>query len=214
MEALGWTLRQQDFIQIHTLDCNPDPDFESASAWVFTSQHAVKAVAEILSPVSANKKVYCLEGATRAALKDLLPDVDVRATAPDGVTLAEKIILDKPGSTVFFCGRIRRDELPEKLKLAGIELKEVIVYDTILSPKLLSEMPDAILFFSPSAVQSFHQKNTIPPDAVCFAIGATTAASIRTNNAAAQIVLASEPNQKSILDALKNHYQTQSFESA
>lgn len=214
MEALGWQLQQQDFIHIATLSVQPDPRFEQADAWIFTSQHAVKAVAGMLGPVSEGKKVFCLESATLRTLREMLPNVDVQETAPDGAQLANHIITASPESAVFFCGNIRRDAIPEKLKTAGIPLLEVVVYETIPAPAKLSNDANAILFFSPSAVDSFFQENSIPENAFCFAIGATTASAILSINANAQIIVAAQPTQPAMLDALKNHYQTHSFESA
>ncbi len=96
------------------------------------------------------------------------------------------MILQQPliNEVVYFCGDKRRAELPEKLTAQGIRLKEVIVYRTALTPQVIEKKYDAILFFSPSGVESFFSVNEIDPDVVLFTIGTTTGDAIknRTGN--------------------------------
>ena len=89
--------------------------------------------------------------------------------------LADSIIKTSIKNIVFFSGDQRRDELPEKLKKNHIEVEEIVVYKTIETPEPISKSYNAILFFSPSAVQSFFSKNTINDSTQIFAIGSTTA---------------------------------------
>ena len=80
---------------------------------------------------------------------------------------------------IFFCGDQRRDELPGLLKKNKIEVKEIVVYKTIATPKKIEKKYDGILFFSPSAVKSFFQKNKLDKQVMLFAIGNTTADEIK-----------------------------------
>lgn len=80
---------------------------------------------------------------------------------------------------VFFCGDLRREELPDLLKKAGIELTEVVVYQTLETPIKINKDYDGILFFSPSAVKSFFSINQVNSNALFFAIGNTTANAIK-----------------------------------
>jgi uroporphyrinogen-III synthase len=79
----------------------------------------------------------------------------------------------------FFCGNIRSDEIPSRLKKNGIALQEIEVYKTTLNPKKFERQFDAILFFSPSGVRSFFTDNSPLEGGVggCLAvcIGTTTA---------------------------------------
>ena len=82
----------------------------------------------------------------------------------------------------FFCGASRRAELPQILKEHSVSFEEIKVYNTLLKSMSFKQQFDALLFFSPSGVQSFiannHLKNTL---AVC--IGSTTAAEAQKHTA-------------------------------
>ena len=74
----------------------------------------------------------------------------------------------------FFCGNLRRDELPTALKAADIPFEELVVYTTEeLKKTVQAEQYDAICFFSPSGVKSFASANSFPPHVHYIAIGPT-----------------------------------------
>ncbi|MCC8142570.1 MAG: uroporphyrinogen-III synthase [Tannerellaceae bacterium] len=62
-------------------------------------------------------------------------------------------------SYYFFCGQRRLNEIPERLSGAAISYKEVIVYETELTPQTLEKTYEGILFYSPSGVESFFSAN-------------------------------------------------------
>ncbi len=77
----------------------------------------------------------------------------------------------------FFCGNLRSDEIPLKLKENKIHFEEIQVYNTTMNPNKFEREFDAVLFFSPSGVKSFWEVNkvfSVNPVSVC--IGKTTAA--------------------------------------
>lgn len=120
--------------------------------------------------------IYCLEGATQKAVRKLLPNGHIVASAPNATALAEKIVqAANISSVIFFCSNKRRDELPDILREHHITVEEIVVYETVEIPVLTTEDYDGILFFSPSAVTSFFTMNKLPEQTVCFAIGRTTA---------------------------------------
>lgn len=57
----------------------------------------------------------------------------------------------------------------------GRAFQEIIVYKTMLTHKKIDAVPDAVLFFSPSGVES-HEKYHELANTHCFCIGDTTAA--------------------------------------
>ena len=67
----------------------------------------------------------------------------------------------KKNSFHFFCGNIRSDEIPSKLKESNIIFEEIEVYKTILTPKKFERQFDAVLFFSPSGVKSYCEVNRV-----------------------------------------------------
>ncbi|MBS1975620.1 MAG: uroporphyrinogen-III synthase, partial [Bacteroidetes bacterium] len=64
---------------------------------------------------------------------------------------------------------------------------------------------DAILFYSPSAVNSFFEKNNPGPQTILFAIGNTTTKEIKkyTNN---KIVVADKPSKKLLAEQAINYF--------
>jgi uroporphyrinogen-III synthase len=100
-------------------------------------------------------------------------------TARDASSLANAIIGDKVRELLFFCGTLRREELSIQLAESGILLVELPVYRTTLTPQVTGKNYAGILFFSPSAVESFFSLNKVLDETILFAIGPTTAAAIR-----------------------------------
>lgn len=165
---------------------------------VFTSTNAVRALKEYVGQVP-DWKIYCTSHSTRELASQIFGKHSIEAVADNADALAFKILEAKPKTQIhFFCGNLRRETLPEKLKLGGCTLQEWILYQTIATPEVVSRNYDAILFFSPSAVESFFSLNRITPQTRIFAIGDTTAASVKdfTEN---QVMVASRPNKEDLV---------------
>jgi uroporphyrinogen-III synthase len=79
------------------------------------------------------------------------------------------------------------------------------VYKTIETPELLTKSYDAILFFSPSAVQSFFSKNRISDSTQIFAIGSTTADAAESFSRK-PIIVAEKPGKENLVDLAIRHY--------
>lgn len=125
--------------------------------------------------------IFCLSGKTKqAVLNARFPEKNIIGEAKNASELAQKIIQAGANEIIFFCGNKRRDDLPNRLALANIKVHEVILYETVATPVVVDNDFDAVLFFSPSGVQSFFSSNELKQNTVCFAIGATTATSIST----------------------------------
>ena len=153
------------------------------TAVVFTSAYAVRWVTNRLIK-KPDWKIYCIRYETRRALTEWLGEKYELKTADNAGVLSDQIVADGIRDIVFFCGDQRMDILPDQLKKHGVRLNELIVYDTKLSPVFIENSPDAILFFSPTAVRSFFSMNQLLPSTIIFAMGQTTAASLKkyTNN--------------------------------
>jgi len=144
---------------------------------IFSSINAVKTVTGFLKGKKPDWSVYCIGYATREAVENYFGINAIKKTGRNAEELAH--LINDPKEVYFFCGNLRRAELPGILSVKGIEVNEISVYSTELTPVAIGKQYDAILFFSPSAVSSFFQKNTIPDNSMLFAIGETTAAEIR-----------------------------------
>ena len=148
---------------------------------VFTSMNAVSTVAAYINGQKPDWEIFCIGNTTRQLAAKYFGEPSIHTVGNNALDLADKIITDKHiKQVVFFCGDQRREELPGKLRQNGITVQEVIVYHTISTPHKIEKAYDGILFFSPSAVQSFFYANAVLPSTILFAIGQTTADAIKT----------------------------------
>lgn len=148
---------------------------------VFTSMNAVNTVAAYINGNPPSWNIFCIGNTTRQLAAKYFGEQSVGTVGNNAAELADRIISDKNiKQVVFFCGDQRREELPGRLRQHGITVQEVIVYHTISTPHKIDKAYDGILFFSPSAVQSYFYANIVLPSTILFAIGQTTADAIKT----------------------------------
>ncbi|MGN6567352.1 MAG: uroporphyrinogen-III synthase [Flavipsychrobacter sp.] len=173
---------------------------------IFTSANAVEIVKGYMLHDGSKWNVYCIGNATKKAIENNIGVNNVAGIANNASELADVIINDKVKDVVFFCGDIRRDELPTKLKKANVTLRELVVYKTIQNEERISKVYDGILFFSPSAVGSFFSRNDIPPGTTLFAIGETTAEAIKTYTSN-ELVVGKQQSKEAMIDVMIDHFK-------
>ena len=107
---------------------------------------------------------------------------------------------------IYFHGNISRDEMTNILTQNNIEVTEVEVYKTNISPvEMPAEPVEAILFYSPSAVEGFKQGQGFDEELpALFAIGPTTAGALE-NETNQPVHVAGRPDTKVILQAVSDH---------
>jgi uroporphyrinogen-III synthase len=176
---------------------------------IFTSVNAVTAIEGEERP---HWKIFSIGEATRRAVSERFGEHTIAGMANSAKELAETIIRSQPGLEApmelwFFCGDRRREELPDRLKAAGWQVHEVIVYQTILTPHRIDKTYDAIVFFSPSAVESFFSMNTIQPHIPLFAIGRTTAAALQ-QRCSNPVTVSEHPDEKILIRNIITNSQT------
>jgi uroporphyrinogen-III synthase len=172
---------------------------------VFTS---INAVAAIKGRERPDWKIFCVDGATRRAVAARFGESLIAGTANSAKELAEVIISrETPRELWFFCGDRRREELPESLLAAGWAVHEVVVYQTVLTPHRIDKTYDAIVFFSPSAVESFFSVNSIEPRVPLFAIGRTTAAAIK-KKCPNPVTISEQPEEKILIRQIIDNNRT------
>lgn len=199
--SADFSVFEEDFISI----CNKDFEIDLINEYlIFTSQNAVESVlrnnkiAEIKT-----KKCFSVGEKTKALLEQ--NDFEVIEYSDYAAELASIICNQySKNNFTFFCGTIRRDVLPEALQLAQIRLDEVVVYETNLTTHKIDFSPDGILFFSPSAVESYLKENKIE-DEICFCIGNTTAEALKyvTPNR----IIANQPTIESVVMKCIENYK-------
>ena len=189
-EKLGLDVTVEPAIQIrYRNDWTPIQDLLNSKenlVFAFTSQSAVAALQHYLQQggqLTAPIKVYAVGKKTADAIASL-GFQPILAEQPNGVGLARKITDDflksaeLSGATVLhLCGNRRRDEFRQFLEDTEINVRDVVVYETILKRMDLKNLHvDGILFYSPTAVQAFRDSGGFESDlsAELFAIGHTT----------------------------------------
>ncbi|MGV3697642.1 uroporphyrinogen-III synthase [Flavobacterium sp.] len=194
---------EDDYISIQ------NKDFEIGKVndcLIFTSQNAVESVLEHKKIAGLkSKKCFCVGEKTKALLEE--NGFEVLEYSDYAAELASVICNQYPKiSFTFFCGNIRRDVLPDALRLMEIRLDEIEVYETLLTPQKAGFSVDGILFFSPSGVQSYLQENKIDEEN-CFCIGNTTAEALKyvTPNR----IIANLPTIESVIMKCIEYYRQQ-----
>ncbi len=175
---------------------------------VFTSKNAALAFDQIVN-IELPWKIFCIGQATKKTAEKIFGEERIIGVADNAEDLSDVILQDEEIQKVyFFCGNQRRDELPNKLKAGGVDVEEIVVYETIETPQKMSrKYYDGILFFSPSAVKSYFSLNKLSEEIQVFAVGKTTADSI-IEHGEREIITAEIPGQESLIDRVIAHFST------
>ena len=174
---------------------------------VFTSMNAVEAVTAQLNDHHPDWKIFCIGHATKELVNLHFSPGSIAGTAANAGLLAAEIIKHNPPAVVFFCGDERRPELPEMLVANNIDLQEIVVYKRFFTPEKISRPYDGILFFSPSAVESFFLRNILPSRTVLFAIGDTTAGYLR-ERCSNPIIISNVPGKEQLVEQCIIYFTT------
>lgn len=183
---------------------------------IFSSQNAAQSV--LLHPKVEelkSKNVFCVGIKTKAFLEEngfnVVVYVDYASDLAEIITL-----IYANESFTFFSGNMRKETLPKALKEAKIKFNEIQVYETTLTPQKIATPPsghpskagerkfDGILFFSPSAIESYLKDNKIKNE-ICFCIGETTASALETITK--NIIVAVQPSVENVIEDVIEEYK-------
>lgn len=187
---------EADFLDVESIDFDTELSIENA---IITSKNAVESVVKKQIKI---RNCFCVGDKTEEIL--IKNGFSIAEKAYQAKTLAEKIIKNhSKKSFTFFCGDKRREELPFLLKEFKVNLNEIEVYKTKLTTKQIDGVFDGILFFSPSAVQSYVLRNEFE-DMTVFCIGKTTEAEVKkhTNN----IITANKTTIENVIVQVVKHF--------
>ena len=194
LENANFSVVEEDFIATKNQNFELQ---EINTNLIFTSQNAAQSV--LLHPKCQelkSKNVFCVGIKTKALLEEngfnVIVYVDYAADLAEIITL-----IYANESYTFFSGNLRKETLPKALKEVKIKFNEIQVYETSLTPKKVKEAVEAILFFSPSGVESYLKENTIKKE-LCFCIGETTAAALP--NTVKNTIVANQPSIEEVIE--------------
>lgn len=172
---------------------------------VFTSINAITAVSKFIT-TKISWKIFCIGNTTKKLVKKFWGEDNIEGFA-DNANQLSKIILENSSikNVTFFCGDKRRNELQDNLIKYGIDVDEIVVYKTTETPTVLTKQYDGLLFFSPSAVQSFFSKNSVSNATNLFAIGSTTANEIKLFTQQ-PIIIAQIPGKENLVKLAITHF--------
>lgn len=191
---VGFSVTEANFIKTENSDFDLNGIKDNL---IFTSQNAAQSV--LLHPKSEDlktKNVFCVGIKTKALLEENGFNVDVYVDYASDLAEIITLIYSNESFT-FFSGNLRKETLPKALKESKVNFNEIQVYETTLTPQKIKTSVDGILFFSPSAVESYLKDNKIKNE-ICFCIGETTASSLEkiTRN----IIVADQPSVENVIE--------------
>jgi uroporphyrinogen-III synthase len=197
LEKYNFHFNDYNAITINNHTIEKDIFFENV---IVTSQNAARIL--IQNSVKINN-VFCVGEKTKSLFNT--NKYDVKEVSENAISLANLIVKKyKTLSFVFFCGNLRRFELPELLLKKNVVFTEEIIYNTSLNICKFDTDFDAILFFSPSAVKSFIASNSLT-NSIAFCIGETTAN--EAEKYALKTVTASQTTIDATLETLISYFK-------
>lgn len=168
---------------------------------ICSSQHAAQL---IMDQHAVIKNVFCVGEKTASIF--IKNGYNVVESAKNASTLAEIIVKKyKNDSFLFFCGNRRRSELPTILFSNQINFEEQICYETNLVSRKNEQNFDGILFFSPSAVQSYMLTNNLSESAF-FCIGNTTANELK--NHSQNVIVSSDTTVENVISTAIHYFRS------
>ena len=191
-----------DFIKVRSNRIAPKVVKDLIENVIITSKNGVEALLDNFTKEELNfKNIFCVGRRTKKMIQQKIGPVN--HAEKNAERLAEYLSKEMKGNSVtYFCSDLRLDTLSKILTENKIEVNEVEAYKTMYSPELVSESIDGMLFFSPSAVNSYLQKNTT--DKVAFCIGASTAK--EAQKYFEKVEVAQIPTVESVIELVNLHY--------
>jgi len=169
---------------------------------IITSKNGVEAILHnFTSDELKFKNIYCVGRRTKRLIEQKIGTV--KHVEKNAQKLADYLASEiKEKEVTYFCSDLRLDTLPTVLVEKGIIVNEIEAYKTMYSSKKVDASVNGILFYSPSTVESYVQKNEV--NKVAFCIGESTAREARKyfNN----VEVANLPTVESVIELVNLHF--------
>lgn len=196
-------VEESDFIKIRFNRINAKVLESPIQHVVITSQNGVEALRYNFTKSELQfQNIYCVGRRTKKLIeREIGP---VKHVAKNASALAEYLSQQSDIENItYFCGNLRLDDLELGLAKSKIVIEEIIVYNTFSSPQKIKKDTQGVLFFSPSGIQSFIEKNE--PSFTAFCIGDTTAK--EAQKYFEKVITAKLPSTESMLELVNEYFQ-------
>ena len=194
-------IQDSDFIKIRFNRLSPKLMESKHDNVVITSQKAVESVLNSFTKEEMNfGSIFCVGRRTKKLIENRIGKVT--HVARNAEKLASYLVDNLENKKVtYFCSNKRLDVIPLELSKKNFTVEEVEAYNTTLSSTKVDDDVKAILFYSPSGVESYMQNNTTDGK-IAFCIGETTAKEAR--NYFKEVKVADLPSVESLLTLVNN----------
>lgn len=191
-----------DFIKINLNRIHPRFLKNEIRNVVITSKNAVESLITNYSAIELQfKNIYCVGRRTKRLVENKIGKVT--HSEKNAKKLAEYLVEYIEGTEVtYFCSDIRLDALPTILEENNIKVNEVEAYETKYDGLKVDDSVEAAMFYSPSTVESFIQKNKA--EVIAFCIGETTANEAKKHFS--DVRVAKVPTVESVIELVNEHY--------
>ncbi|MDP5104816.1 MAG: hydroxymethylbilane synthase [Polaribacter sp.] len=195
-------IQDSDFIKIRSNRISPKVMKSEIENVIITSQNGVEAILNCFTKDEIKfKNIYCVGRRTKKLIENRIGKVaHVSKNAKKIAEYLSKELTNK--EVTYFCSNLRLDVLPAYLQANDIVVNEVEAYKTMLSPVEIDAEISGVLFYSPSGIESYLQKNNT--DKVAFCIGETTAIEARKHFKNVQV--AHLPSVDSVLELVNSFF--------
>lgn len=196
------TIESADLIKISLNRIPPNILKAKIENVVITSQNAVESILTNCSSDELQfKNIYCVGRRTKKLIENKIGKV--KHSENSAKKLAEHLVEFMDGTEVtYFCSESRLDELPTILEKNHIKVNEVEAYKTVLDGIKIDSKIEGVMFYSPSTVQSYMQKNKA--DKIAYCIGETTAAEAKKHFK--DVRVAKIPTVESVIELVNENY--------
>ena len=196
------SVESSDFIKTSANRIKPLVMKETHKNVVITSKNGVDAILNNCAVEDLNfETIYCVGRRTKRIVEKKIGPV--KHTEKNAKALANYLVEFMDGCEVsYFCSDIRMDDLPSILNENNIKIQEIEAYSTKLEAPKLAESIEGVMFYSPSTIQSFLEKNK--PSCTAYCIGESTAKEARKHFK--KVHVAKIPTVESVIELVNQNY--------
>ncbi|SFZ89977.1 hydroxymethylbilane synthase [Flaviramulus basaltis] len=191
-----------DFIKISLNRIHPRFLRNEIQNVIITSKNAVESLTTNYSATELQfKNIYCVGRRTKRLIEKKIGKV--KHIEKNAEKLANYLVEYMEGAeATYFCSDIRLDVLPTVLAENNIKVNEVEAYQTKYDGVKIDDSVEGVMFYSPSTVESFVQKNKA--EIIAFCIGETTATEAKKHFN--DVRVAKVPTVESVIELVNEYY--------